>query len=80
VSPVPLSKLREKNLKLMSPSMSTYIADQEARDAYVQELFELIQSGKVSIDVHKVYRLQDVGHAHADLEGRKTTGKLLLRV
>lgn len=44
------------------------------------ELFAMIADGKVEIKVHKVYDLKDVGHAHTDLEGRKTTGKLVLKL
>ena len=39
---------------------------------------QLLEEGKVDVRVHHVYDLKYVAQAHADLEGRKTTGKLLL--
>jgi NADPH2:quinone reductase len=35
-------------------------------------------SGKLKLRIYKKYPLEDVRQAHLDLEGRKTTGKLLL--
>ncbi|KAL2135707.1 hypothetical protein VTI74DRAFT_7224 [Chaetomium olivicolor] len=80
VEPVDLFKLGKKNIKLMRPVLFNYIVTQEEREAYCRELFELITSGKVSIKVHGEYPLEEVARAHSDLEGRKTTGKLLLKV
>lgn len=60
--------------------MFNYTATKEEWDEYSTELLELIKTGKVKLQIHKTYPLKDVGEAHADLEGRKTTGKLLLKV
>lgn len=57
----------------------TYLATREELETYAEELFGLLQSEKVVVNVHKVYPLKDVAQAHLDLEGRKTTGKLLLK-
>lgn len=73
-------RLGAKNIKLMRPVLFGYIATQEERESYTAELFELIQAGKVNLKVHDVYPLKDVARAHSDLEGRKTTGKVLLKV
>jgi NADPH2:quinone reductase len=72
--------LGAKNIKLMRPVLFAYIATQEERDAYTKELFDLLVTGKVKVKIHDEYPLQDVARAHSDLEGRKTTGKLLLKV
>jgi len=42
------------------------------------DVFKWVTEGKLKIHIHKVYKLADTGEAHRDLEGRKTTGKLLL--
>lgn len=60
--------------------MVSYIATPEEREKYTKELFDLIAAGKVKIKIHDVYPLKEVARAHSDLEGRKTTGKLLLKV
>lgn len=38
----------------------------------------MVKYGKLKVKKHKVYRLEDITQAHNDLEGRNTTGKLLL--
>ena len=43
------------------------------------ELFNLLLTGKLKVKIHNVYPLDQVAQAHIDLEGRKTTGKLLLK-
>ena len=60
--------------------MVGYIVTPEEWTGYTSELFDLIQTGKVKLSIHKTYDLKDVAQAHSDLEGRKTTGKLLLKV
>ncbi|EAQ87383.1 hypothetical protein CHGG_04002 [Chaetomium globosum CBS 148.51] len=80
VPPVDVLKLGAKNIKLMRPVLFAYIVTKEERAAYTKELFELLLAGKVKVKIHEVYPLQEVGRAHSDLEGRKTAGKLLLKV
>ena len=64
----------------MRPMLFGYIATKEERDAYTKELFDLLLADKIKIKIHNVYPLKDVAQAHSDLEGRKTTGKLLLKI
>jgi NADPH2:quinone reductase len=80
VPPVDLLKLGAKNLKLMRPRVFGYLETQEELDSYTRELFDLLPTGKVNSKIHEVYPLKDVARAHSDLEGTKTTGKLLLKV
>ena len=42
------------------------------------ELFDVLVSGKVKTSINQRYALADVGQAHADLEGRRTTGSTVL--
>jgi len=42
------------------------------------ELFEIVASGQVRIEVHQTYALRDAAQAHRDLEARKTTGSTIL--
>jgi NADPH2:quinone reductase len=80
VPPVDVLKLGAKNIKLMRPTVFAYLVTKEERDAYANELFELLAAGKVKVKVHGTYPLEDVARAHSDLEGRKTAGKLVLKV
>jgi NADPH2:quinone reductase len=41
-------------------------------------VFAMIGAGKLKLRISKTYKLEEVQQAHRDLEGRKTTGKILL--
>ncbi|KAL4887535.1 hypothetical protein BJY04DRAFT_212570 [Aspergillus karnatakaensis] len=79
VPPLPLPKLSPKCLKVARPTLFSYIETREEFEYYINELFELLKSGDLKVKIHKVYPLDQVAQAHTDLEGRKTTGKLLLK-
>ena len=54
----------------------------QTREKFVEsakELFEFILKDNIKGTVHKVYPLVETSRAHADLEGRLTAGKLLLK-
>ncbi|KAI9649881.1 NADPH:quinone reductase [Ciborinia camelliae] len=88
VPPFPISRLAAKNLKVLRPTLFGYIATRaefEAYtsefEAYTSELFDFITRGdRLNVRIHEVYPLREVRRAHADIEGRATMGKLLLRV
>jgi NADPH2:quinone reductase len=42
-------------------------------------VLQAIVRGDLKLRIHKVYPLAEAAQAHRDLEGRKTTGKLLLK-
>ncbi|OJJ50891.1 hypothetical protein ASPZODRAFT_148279 [Penicilliopsis zonata CBS 506.65] len=79
VPPLPLNKLSPKCVKIARPTLFGYIETREEFEFYVNELFRLLQSGQLKVKIHKIYPLEEVAQAHKDLEGRKSTGKLLLR-
>lgn len=78
--PVNILRLTPKCVRLMRPVVSGYVSDRASLEKYANELFELITSGKVEILVHDVYPLKEVARAHQDIESRKTTGKLLVKL
>ncbi|KAF9346272.1 NADPH:quinone reductase [Mortierella sp. AD094] len=80
VPPVNLMRLAEKNIRLMRTTLFQYITTREEFDSLSSELLQLVADRKLYFAIHKVYPIQDVKHAHDDLEGRKTTGKLLLKL
>ncbi|ORZ07317.1 hypothetical protein BCR41DRAFT_311028 [Lobosporangium transversale] len=80
VPPVNIMRLAEKNIRLMRPTLFQYITTREEFDALTTDLFKLVAEGKLNFEIHKIYPIQDVKQAHDDLEGRKTTGKLLLKI
>jgi len=80
VPPLTIARLSPKNLKIARPQLFGYIATREEFEHYTSELFNFIIKDKLNVRVHEVYPLADVQRAHLDLEGRKTTGKLLLKL
>lgn len=80
IPPINISRLAAKNVSIMRATVMQYIVTKEEFQYYANSAIDLIQSGKLNIKIHKVYDLEDVKQAHEDLEGRKTTGKLLLKV
>ncbi|MBB4909079.1 NADPH2:quinone reductase [Actinophytocola algeriensis] len=63
---------------LTRPALAHHIATPEEYRWRCDELFQAITGGRVSIRVGGRYPLADAAKAHTDLEGRRTTGKLLL--
>ncbi len=67
------------SLYLTRPTLMTYVASDAALQANTSDLFEVVASGAVKIEVNQQYDLADAVKAHQDLEGRKTTGSTVLR-
>jgi len=55
-----------------------YTAQRADLEASAKELFSMVKSGKVKIDINQRYALTDAAKAHRDLEARKTTGSTIL--
>lgn len=66
------------SLYLTRPSLTTYVASDEALQANAAEVIEVVGSGAVKIEVNQTYALSDAAQAHRDLESRKTTGSTVL--
>ena len=58
-----------------TPSRSRARADLEARS---KSLFDIVKSGKVKIEISARYKLAEAAKCHTDLEGRRTTGSVIL--
>jgi NADPH2:quinone reductase len=79
VAPVNLGILASKgSLYVTRPTLATYIASRPDLEETAKSLFEVVKSGKVKIETSKRYKLADAQSAHRDLEGRKTTGSIIL--
>lgn len=79
VPPIPLKALAPGAYFLTRPSVFQYTATREELLATANELFDVLKSGVVKIDIGATYDLADAKHAHDDLEGRKTTGSVILK-
>ena len=60
------------------PTLNHYAAKREDLVATAKDLFEKVGSGAVKIPASHKYALKDAANAHKDLEGRKTTGSVVL--
>jgi NADPH2:quinone reductase len=60
------------------PTLNHYAAKREDLVATAKDLFEKVGSGAVKIPASHKYALKDAAQAHKDLEGRKTTGSVVL--
>jgi NADPH:quinone reductase len=74
----PLVLTAKGSLFLTRPSLGNYIATEQELDARAGAVFGMIRDGKLKLRSEHIYPLADAQKAHRDLEGRKTTGKLLL--
>ncbi len=81
VEPFDTSLLAAKgSLFLTRPSLMNYTAAREALLVHAQDLFEVIVSGAVKINIFKEYDLKDAIQAHQDLESRITSGSSVFLV
>jgi NADPH2:quinone reductase len=79
VPPFDTNILAEKgSLVLSRVTLRDFVADAEEIAWRAGEMFDLWQDGRLKIRIGETYPLADAARAHADLEGRRTTGKLLL--
>lgn len=74
----PIKLSQKGSLFLTRPSLMHYIASREELERRANDIFSMISAGKLKLRIGHSYKLQDVQQAHRDLEGRKTTGKVLL--
>ena len=68
------------SLFLTRPSLASYIGTREELEATATELFDVVLSGAVEIEVNQTYPLEEAATAHRDLKARKTTGSTVLRM
>jgi NADPH2:quinone reductase len=66
------------SLFLTRPSLAQYAAGREELVWRAGDVLSWIQSGSLKIRVERTYQLAEAPQAHRDLEGRKTSGKILL--
>jgi NADPH2:quinone reductase len=79
VPPFDLITLSQKgSLYVTRPTLGAYIATREELMARSGAVFGMMAAGKLKLRIEHTYPLAEAQQAHRDLEGRKTTGKLLL--
>jgi NADPH2:quinone reductase len=74
----PIILTQKGSLFLTRPSLGPYIATREVLMARSGAVFAMMAAGKLKLRIEHKYPLTEAQRAHQELEGRKTTGKLLL--
>ena len=79
--PFPPGLLAQKgSLFLTRPTLFNYIATRSELEEAAGELFSMLASGKVKVEVKQRFALKDAAEAHRALEGRKTKGSTVLTI
>src|SRR5260221_520626 len=78
IAPVLVSQ--KGSLFLTRPFLFHYIERRDALEASAKELFEVVASGKVRINVNQRFALKDAADAHKALEARATSGSTILTI
>lgn len=66
------------SLYVTRPTLATYVAKRDDLVACANDLFNVVKSGAVKLEINQTYPLKEAAQAHRDLEGRKTTGSTVL--
>ena len=74
----PLVLLQKGSIYLTRPTLGNYTSTAAELRQRAGAVFAMIRDGKLKLRIEHVYPLAEVQQAHRDLEGRKTTGKILL--
>jgi NADPH:quinone reductase len=77
VPPMPLTALKS-SLYITRPSLMPHTASRANLEEISGDLFKMVGSGKVKINIEQRYSLADTAQAHRDLESRKTTGSTVI--
>ena len=81
VDPFPATLLAQKgSLFLTRPTLYDYIIKREELEQAAKDLFDVVISGKVKIEVKQRFALKDAAEAHRALEARKTSGSTILTI
>ena len=70
--------IQPKGLYFTRPSMGQYLGTKNELKDGADKLFEKIKLGKIKIEIHKKYKLEDAVQAHKDLESRKIIGPAII--
>ncbi len=76
----PMMLAQKGSLYLTRPTLFHYIASRAQLEHSARELFEIVGSGRVKIEVKQRFALKDAAEAHRQLEARKTSGSTVLTI
>ena len=68
------------SLYLTRPTMFTYTATREQLEQSASELFDIVSSAKVKVEVQQRFQLKNAAEAHRELQARRTTGSTIFTI
>lgn len=71
---------RKGSLFLTRPTLYDYTLDPADLQQSARDLFDVVTSGKVKVEIGQRFALSDAAEAHRALEGRKTSGSTILTI
>ncbi len=78
-APKPINMLAlPRSILIGYPIFSDHIATRDELLARARQLFDWIKNGEIQVKIGKRYPLSETAQAHADIESRRSIGKLLL--
>lgn len=80
VPPFAIGRLSPKNLKIARPQLFGYLVTDDEWKHYTDILLDSLEKGYIDITIFKTYPLSEYKQAAEDLEGRKSTGKLVIEI
>lgn len=80
VPPLNLALIRAKNVTVIQPTLPNYISTRQELEYYAHGVLDRVQDGRLEVKTSQVYSWKEVAQAHKDLEERRSTGKLLLKL
>lgn len=76
----PLDLSRRGSINFTRPKMGDFVTTFDELQEKSRKLFSWVSQGLIDINIHKVFNLEEIKEAHNEIEGRKATGKILLKV
>ena len=80
VPPIEIMKISSGSIYLTRPTLADYVVERSELLWRANEVFEAFRKGHMQVTIGGRYPLGDAPSAHKDLESRKSTGKLILKV
>ncbi len=80
LAPIDIGLLAPRSLTITRGGLGLFVRDPAERARNADALFGLIADGTIKVEINQRYPLAETAQAHADLEGRRTTGSTVLTV
>lgn len=80
VPPIEIMKISPGSIFLTRPTLADFVVTREELLWRAGEVFNALERGDMKVSIGGRYRLSEAAAAHADLESRKSTGKLILQI